>query len=202
MIEQGRSSFLAGQNPNPVFFYCVRDPAEPARSEARTILASLARQLSCIEPGTPLLKPTVDLFTKKETEGFASGRLRVEESLELIVQLVEAYPLTTIVIDALDECNPDDQRVLLKAIEEILRRSSGLVKVFISSRNDHDIVSRLEEYPNLEITSDRNSDDIAVFVKDRTEQLVREKVLLRHNKSPSEMKKLIVDKTIEGAAGM
>ena len=202
IIEDSLRSYHAGHNPNPVFFYCVRNPAEPARSEARAILASLARQLSCIEPGKLLLQPTVDLYTKKEAEAFASGSLRIEESCALILHLVESYPLTTIVIDALDECSPEGRHRLLKALNKILLESSSLVKIYVSSRDDGDIVTRLQNYPNLEITSDRNSDDIASFVKDQTEQLIDDGALLWLSDSQDEMKALIITKIIEGAMGM
>jgi hypothetical protein len=106
------------------------------------------------------------------------------------------------VIDALDECDPGKRRDLLKALEKILQESSGLVKIFVSSRDDHDIVSRLQHYPNLEIKSDRNSDDIAVFVKEQTERLINEGELLQYSESQTEMKDLIVKWVIKGASGM
>jgi hypothetical protein len=202
VIEDALNSSDAGHNPQPVFFYSSRNRAEPGRSDPDTILASLARQLSSLEPGKPLLKPTLDLYKKKEVEGFASGLLRMEESCTLIIQLIEQYPVTTIVIDALDECNPEKRFDLLKSLGKILRESSALVKIFVSSRDDHDIVFRLQRYPNLEIKSDRNSNDIAAFVKDRTEQLIEEGELLQYSDSQTEMKELIVEMVIQGAGGM
>lgn len=195
-------SFKAGNNPQPVFFYCSRNPAEPTRSDPTSILASLARQLSSLGPGKPLLKPTVDLFEKEEAEGFASGQLQIEESCQLIMQLIELYPQTTVIIDAMDECNPTTRLQLLKALENVLQASSSLVKVFVSSRDDQDIVLRLSNYPNLEINSQRNSDDIVRFVKDEVERLIQDGKLLRHSSSQAEMKKLVTDRVIEGATGM
>ncbi|OCK86545.1 ankyrin, partial [Cenococcum geophilum 1.58] len=202
VVEDAFNSLHAGRNPQPVYFYCSRNTAEPGRSDPKAILASLAKQLSFLEPGKPLLKPTVDLYKQKEAEDFASGGLQIEESYALIIQLVEQYPLTTIVIDALDECDPGKRLDLLKALEKILRESSGLVKIFVSSRDDHNIVIRLQRYPNLEIKSDRNSDDIVVFVKDQTERLIEDGKLLRCSDSQTEMKELIVKKVIAGANGM
>jgi hypothetical protein len=202
VIEDALARYKAGDSPQPVFFYCSRNPAEPARSDPQAVLASLARQLSCLEPGKPLLKPTVSLFEEKEAEGFASGSLQMDESLQLILQLIEQYPITTIVIDAMDECNPEKRHELLKALEKILQNSSSLVKIFVSSRNDQDIVLRLRHYPNLEIDSQRNGDDIARFVNKQTQQLVQDGKLLQYSNSKTEMKKLIVDKVIEGAVGM
>ncbi|CAI6331083.1 unnamed protein product [Periconia digitata] len=202
VIQDAMARYEAGNTPHPVFFYCSRNPTEPTRSDPQAILASLARQLSCIEPGKPLLKPTVDLFSKSEDEQFASGSLQMEESFDLVLQLIEQYPVVTIVIDAMDECNPDKRHELLKALEQILQRSSTLVKIFVSSRNDQDLVLRLQHYPNLEIDSRRNSDDIARFVEANVEQLIQDGNLLQYSDSRVDMKKLIVDKVIEGADGM
>jgi hypothetical protein len=74
--------------------------------------------------------------------------------------------------------------------------------MFVSSRDDHDIVFRLQRYPNLEIKSDRNGNDIAAFVMDRTEQLIEDGELLQYSDSQTEMKELIVNQVIEGASGM
>lgn len=202
LIEEALERYKAGDSPQPVFFYCSRNPAEPERSDPRAILASLARQLSYLEPGKPLLRPTVSLFQEMEAEGFASGPLQMDESLKLILQLIAQYPMATIVIDALDECDPDKRHGLLKALEQILQNSPSLVKIFVSSRNDQDIVLRLQHYPQLEIDSQRNGDDIRQFVKDQTEQLVLDRKLLRYSTSRVEMQELIVNEVIKGAAGM
>lgn len=202
VIEDALRGFHSGQNIRPVYFYCSRNRAEPGRSDPSNILASIARQLSSLEPGKPLLSPTIDLYRKKEVEGFMSGPMSLDESCSLIIELTAQYPLTIIVVDALDECERQKQRDLLKALERILQESSGLVKVFVSSRNDQDFVLRLKHYPNLEITSEKNGSDIALFVQTETERLVREGSLLQYSDCPIEMKNLIVKKVTDGARGM
>jgi hypothetical protein len=47
------------------------------------------------------------------------------------------------------------------------------VKIFVSSRDDQDIVLELCRYLNLEIASHRNSDDIARFVNAEVERLTK-----------------------------
>ncbi|KAF2796410.1 hypothetical protein K505DRAFT_415804, partial [Melanomma pulvis-pyrius CBS 109.77] len=202
VIEDALKSFKDGNNPPPVFFYCSRNPAEPTRSDPKAILASLARQLSSLEPGKPLLQPSINLYSKEEAEGFASGHLQVEESCGLIMQLIGLYPQTTVIIDAMDECDPTTRLDLLRALERILQQSPSLVKVFVSSRDDQDIALELSGYPNLVINSQRNSDDIAQFVKAEVERLIQAKKLLRYSANQTEMKNMIIDKVIEGATGM
>ena len=202
VIEDAMRRSKAGRGPPPVYFYCSRNPAEPQRSEAAAIFSSIVRQLSCAEPGHPLLPPVVEIYEKKG-QGFSSHGLRIEDSCNVIKELIEYYPVTTIVIDALDECNAEERGMLLDAIEGLLQDSSlGLLKVFLSSRDDQDITCTLREYPNLDLVSSRNSADIEAFVRDETNMLVKKRRLLRHSNAKGALKTLIVDKVSRGADGM
>lgn len=202
VIEDAHNSFQAGNSPQPVYFYCSRNPTESARSDPQAILASFARQLSSTRPGKPLLQPPIDLYNKEKTEGFVSGQPQLEQSLKLIMQLIELYPQTTIIVDALDECNPATRLDLLRALEHLLQQSCSLVKIFVSSRNDQDIVMQLNGYLNLEIDSRRNSNDIAQFVNAEVERLIKDGKLLRNSKSKDGMKKMIIRRVTEDAAEM
>ena len=195
-------AFNTGQSPPSAYFYCSQNTAEPTRSSPDIIIASVARQLSCLQPGFPLLNPAIAIYKKREAEGFASGSLRIDESSALIIQLIESYPLTTIVIDALDECDPGKRSDLLETLETILQESSQLVKIFVSSHDDQDIVRHLQEYPNLNIASDRNMNDIALFVRAETQGLIRKRKLLRYSSNQKELMESIIDQITEGANGM
>ena len=106
-----------------------------------------------------------------------------------------------IIIDALDERNPDTRCELLKSLESILQESS-LVKTFVSSRDDQDIVWHLQNYPSLELLSDRNSNDIAAFVKSETRRLIMKGALLRFSKNKEELQQVIIDRVTKDANGM
>ena len=201
VIEDALKRFNAGQGPPPVYFYCSRNAAEAERSDPAVVLGSIARQLASSQPGRPLLGPVVEKW-KKKGQGFSSNGLQAEESCDLIVELTEQYPITTIVIDALDECVPEKRQTLLDALENILQDSMGLVKIFVSSRDDQDLVCTLREYPNLDIISDRNTVDIESFVRTETENLVRKRRLLRNSNARDELKALIIDRVSKGADGM
>jgi hypothetical protein len=166
------------------------------------ILASLARQLSVDGPAQSLLQPSIQLYKEKEVQGFASGSLSIKESCNLIVRLTERSSQTVLVIDALDECSPETRSDLLDALKAIIDASKKTVKIFISSRNDQDIVFHLTHHPNLEISSDRNSNDITRFVIKEAKRLIIAGKLLRHSTSRTEMEELIVREVIKGASGM
>lgn len=201
VVEDAMKRVDAGQGPPPVYFYCSRNAAEAERSNPAVVLGSISRQLASLQPDLPLLGLIVEKW-KKKGEGFNSNGLQIEESCELIVELIEQYSMTTIVVDALDECDPENRQCLLDAFENILQDSMGLVKIFLSSRDDQDIVCTLREYPNLDITSDRNTVDIESFVRTETERLVRKRRLLRNSNAREELKALIIDQVSKGADGM
>jgi hypothetical protein len=149
VIAEAMREFKAGMCPQPVFFYCSRNPAELSRSDPQKILASLARQLSCPAPGAALLRPLLDIYKEDEDTGFASGSPQVKDSSALILKLLDNYPMTTIVIDAMDECDPLKRIELLSSLEMFLRESASLIKIFITSRDDQDLRIQLQGYPNL-----------------------------------------------------
>jgi hypothetical protein len=141
-------------------------------------------------------------YNTHQEDGFAAGSLRLQETRKLILQLAERYPSVTIIIDALDECNPTTRKDLLAAIEFILRESSCLIKIFVSSRDDQDIVYRLRGYPNLELSSDRNSHDIAKFVESETSLLIENGSLLAFSRIKEKLQQKIVREVVSGASGM
>lgn len=188
--------------PQPVYFYCSRSNQETTRSDPRAILASLARQMSSLKPGAPILPPSLLLYRRKEVDGFASGSISIDESTNLIVSLTDYYAVSTIIVDALDECNPESRYQLLDALEDILQRSSGLVKIFVSSREEGDLVCELREYPSLRISSDKNSKDIELFVRTETTRLLKAGKLLRNSQAKDDLKEKIMTRLLEGANGM
>ena len=201
IIEDMVKRFQASQSALPVYFYCARTAAEPERSNPNSVLASILRQLSCVQPDAPLLSPVIEKY-KRQGEGFKSKGLDIEDSRDLIIRLVEDYDMTIIVVDALDECDPNMRQDLLDAFEHILRESAGLVKIFVSSRNDQDIVYTLRDYPNLDIVSNMNTADIEAYVMIETQKLVKSGQLLRNSRAKEEMTALIVDHVSSGADGM
>lgn len=202
VIEDALAAFAKHQSPPPAYFYCSRNTAEPGRSDPNSVLRSLARQLSCLEPSLPLLGPTVAAYKTQEEQAFAAKSLQLRETCSLILNLVEHYPAVTMIIDALDECNPATRKDLLGAMELILRESPSLVKIFVSSRDDQDIVYKLQGYPSLQLSSDRNSGDIAQFVESETNSLIASANLLLFSTRKDELRQKIIREVTNGAGGM
>lgn len=160
VIDQLRST------EHVAYFYCMRNPAEPERADCDRILACMVRQLACGSRGSAILDPVRLKYENaiKGLEGFEDQAWTSDESTQVLIQLTNMYPSVILVVDALDEVNPMDRPDLLDALSKIVQESESLVKIFISSRDNMDIVMRLKNLPNLYIHADENSEDINAFV--------------------------------------
>ncbi|KAI1325809.1 hypothetical protein F5Y16DRAFT_253655 [Xylariaceae sp. FL0255] len=202
VIEDAINAFKSKQAPSPAYFYCSRNPAEPGRSDPEKILASIVRQLSSSERGKPLISPTIKTYEANEEEGFPTDGLQLQDSYDLLLKILDNYPTAMIVIDALDECDPRTRQALLDRLSGILRSSNTLVKIFVSSRNDQDIVYNLRDYPTLEISSDLNRNDIHRFVECETYRLIDQGKLLRSSQNQNVLRQKIVEVISAGAHDM
>jgi hypothetical protein len=187
---------MADYGPSLAYFYCAQNKAEKERSDPTEILRSLVRQLS-MKAGR-VHSVIADIYKERGANGFARGPLSFQECLDLIIRL--ATQDTMIVIDALDECDAQLRHTLLSGLTKIVKEVSG-IKLFVSSRDDKDIVLRLEDSPNLYITAERNAGDIHAFIQSELSQAIEEKRLL--NGHPSEELVERITKTLtEKSQGM
>lgn len=184
------------------YFYCMRNPAEPQRANPDEILRSLVKQLASNKD--TIREPVALLYRemKKEAEkdGGEPEQLGVAETTKLLIAL-SRHESMTIIIDALDECDSDRRYELLESLDYIIQHASKAVKVFVSSRNDGDIVCRLENSPNVTIQATDNEQDIGHFVQVEVERAVRNKRLLQGAVS-EELKKTIIKSLNKKAQGM
>jgi hypothetical protein len=148
------------------------------------------------------LSPAIKTYQSQEDEGFSGGPLQLQDSYKLLLEILDSYPTATIIIDALDECHPETRQKLIEKLEDVLRKSSTLVKIFISSRDDHDITFKLRDYSALEISSNLNSVDIDRFVKCETELLIKQGKLLQSSQRQDELSQKIIHQVSSEAHGM
>ena len=125
----------------------------------------------------------------------------MDETLKLIIDVINTYSSVTIVIDALDECNVDTRSTFLRALKDISKESATPVKILVSSRDDGDILFLLNDSLQVRIGEEDNAVDIERFVHHQVEECIRKKEILRGGVS-EELRQLLIDKLIEGAKGM
>lgn len=180
----------AGTHGPVVYFYCNRNDEQ--RRDPTIIMQALVRQLSVALPGLP--NALVVEYDKRVDRGL--GTLEFQECIDFVVTLLDIHPQTTIVIDALDESNPDERWKLIEALTTIVCSSATLVKIFISSRDDVDIKLHFEKVPNIYIDLRDNSGDIARFVRREVTLSIEKSIFLRGNVTDKFKEEIIT--TIEG----
>lgn len=162
------------------------------------------RQLSYSGSDPPFRGSVQTTYDQREKEakekGFSPRVPTLQESVDLIHSITENHP-AIIFIDALDECDHTRRHELLEALDAIIHESSSQVKVFVSSRDDNDIVCHLTNSPNVYIRASDNGLDIERFVRSEVDQAVKTKRLLSGRVS-EELKRRITTTLIDGAQGM
>jgi hypothetical protein len=114
----------------------------------------------------------------------------------LLLDLVNTYPRTTLVLDALDECEKHERLELIAILDHVLAEALNPVKIFISSRPDGDIKEKLKDRANIGINATDNQDDISRFVNSE---------IIKHTgwrKLPAQLQTQIVETLQEKSQGM
>lgn len=201
VVDTLRNAKTSGSREALAFFYCDRN--DPENSTPETVLRAIVKQLSSLEQDSDLLKPIVDKYERAKKAGDDSEPLDLDECRELIIQMLSSYPQTNIIIDALDECHHGTRSQLISALTAIMESApdTNLVKIFISSRDDDDIVMKLSKLPNIRIDSSDNCEDIGKFIRSEVQNRIDNRELLRGNVS-SDLRAHVIDTLIQRADGM
>ncbi|KAI5460114.1 hypothetical protein BGZ63DRAFT_406059 [Mariannaea sp. PMI_226] len=157
----------SGANQGLAYFYCQRQ--DENRRQPKSILRSFVRQLaSPFGRREAIHQALKGLPRKLRDEG---EELNMAMCQELLISLIKSYSRTTIILDALDECDPESRDQLMECLDELTTQCREL-QVFISSRTDPDIRLHFCSKPIIHIQATDNQDDIETFVQD---QLRRDK---------------------------
>ncbi|TEY50625.1 hypothetical protein BOTCAL_0275g00140 [Botryotinia calthae] len=189
------------------YFYCSRNTAEPERANPEEVLRSILEQVSSNTANLPIRKPVVELYKnlKEENRGLLPQEsLSLDETTEVLLKILQVDPFY-VVIDALDECDPGERYNLIESLKTIIDESANVVKVFISSRRDYDIVSQLKESPWISIQPSHISKDIEDYVKKEVSEAIEKKRIVKGRLIPEEKKEIeqkITQALIEGSQGM
>lgn len=150
------------------YFYCSKTDSEPERASADNILRSLLRQLAITGTKQPAIRDFLSTeFDRRSKSARLSGldlpRLRPQECINLIMELANDDPIT-VIIDAIDEVRIDDRVFLFDALKRILSKAANVVKLFITSRTDKEILSALPLAKPLALSSSLVRQDMRNFI--------------------------------------
>ncbi|KAL8657729.1 MAG: hypothetical protein Q9226_001628 [Calogaya cf. arnoldii] len=186
------------------YFYCTRDEAEKARADPDEIVRAILKQLSCFDASQPIHAAVLRELKKRQQDadedGLDPSRFSLQECIDLVLEIADQLPIV-VMVDALDECDPLKRHGLLHALRYIVQNSNSLVKVIVSSRDDSDIVCRLNHVPNVYISSDDNGDDVDRYVEQELDKAIDEQRLLQGRVSTS-LRQRILDELRSRTHGM
>ncbi|GFF93905.1 putative ankyrin repeat protein [Aspergillus lentulus] len=174
------------------FFYC--DKTEPNYGQALSIFQSYMHQLSTTARNPGSIQTRLKEKCKKAQD--AGSTLRFDACKQQILESLNLYTKTTLVLDAFDECDPESRGELADALKSLLLLSKNTVKVFISSRPDPDIQCELEGCTSVSIQASSNQLDIQNFLEEELEKLAKTTACIRR------LKTAIVDKLLARCQGM
>ncbi|KAH7312623.1 hypothetical protein B0I35DRAFT_59726 [Stachybotrys elegans] len=155
-------STLAKSHTNEGLAFFYSSHAERDRGDCLMVLRSFVRQLSAPAGAQGFLHRDLRELHRRSIE--RESQWTIALCVEWLTKLVGFYHRTTLVLDALDECPYDQRRELLNTLI-LLAKPERRVKIFITSRPEGDIRRRLINLPNVEISADRNSEDVAKLVE-------------------------------------
>ncbi|RDW58456.1 hypothetical protein BP5796_12386 [Coleophoma crateriformis] len=162
IIDDIESALRTSQNNEGfAYFYCNRNEAQ--RRDPLAVLRSFVRQLSTTINEEHSMQTQLKQFCfQNQMKGC---ELSKGECKELLLNFINIYPKTTLVLDALDECETKERDFLIEVFDQFVEKSTKLVKIFVSSRPESDIRARFQSKTNIEITTQDNYDDISRFVE-------------------------------------
>ncbi|KXG50107.1 uncharacterized protein PGRI_060740 [Penicillium griseofulvum] len=179
-------------NEGFAFFYCRQ--GEESRSQPQSILQSFVRQLSTNANNPESVQ--INLRDAVNTARDKGTNFRLQQCKEQILVSLNVYTKSTLVIDALDECDPDTRDELVEALSSFIQDAENPVRIFISSRPDPEIATELQRSPNIGIQAGDNQDDIQKYLDVELDKRAKTVTILKR------MKEEIMDTLLERANGM
>ena len=133
-------------------------------TDCSRILRSLAIQLIRREPAL-----ATHLCTEYVHKGVSAS---VAQLRKVLSDLLGALPPAQILVDGLDECDPDSHAQILAELLTFSNPSTRLAKVLISSREGGVISRKLRQKPTLSLREEPESveNDIENFIKTTLQQ--------------------------------
>lgn len=124
-----------------------------------------------------LPEPVLTVYSERRDNGQLSGELHPNQCRDLIIALSKGFPKTTIVVDALDECDENTRETLFLILKQIIT-STKRVRIFVSSRNHEDIQRMLGEFPNHYLDATDNVEDIKTYIRSELDRCAARKPIL------------------------
>ena len=178
------------------YFYCDRNQFN--HRSGMSVLSSLVLQLSVFKDSGAIHPSLIRLYRYNKELGLTASGIEVEESRNLICQMLGIYLHTTIIIDGIDECDEASRSEIIEVLHGIIRKSISPVKILVSSRPEEDIEYHFWNGLKIGITSIDSKGDIAKFVTSEIQSWPAH----WHHKVPSTLKDEICEMLVQNSNGL
>ncbi|KAK1969034.1 hypothetical protein LY78DRAFT_678825 [Colletotrichum sublineola] len=151
------------------FFYYSKNNKDVTDDPVTNVLRSFLRQLAQVPHyANGIFDDLASLCRKmeKSQQAFTPDLCR-----DKILRLVNALPRTILVLDSLDELEPQHMQEIISFFVNLVNTSERPVKIFVSSRFTTDIYNEVNKANNKPMRMDiaaKNQGDIKRFVLERT----------------------------------
>lgn len=88
-----------------------------------------------------------------------------------IRNVVATYKATSIVIDGLDECDPESREAILTFLMELTHRAATTVRILVASRHTPDTARILDGCERLNVDVDSSHGDIVKYVEEEVHKM-------------------------------
>lgn len=170
---------------------------------ATAVVRSLLKQLAFRHDANRIHGLVHDEFWKRKKDADGEGvELLVptlNESVDLLLKILRDGP-ATVIIDGLDELENGLDSLLI-ALKHVIEKSTHLLKIMISSRDETRVASHLRKFPQVTVTALDNSRDIAIFIEATLDTAIQERRLLQGNVS-LDLRELIIATLERGSSSM
>ncbi|KAK4694419.1 hypothetical protein P7C71_g3166, partial [Lecanoromycetidae sp. Uapishka_2] len=170
------------------FFFCSNDKAgtgraeDFSRSDPEEALRAIVSQIAVSQESRSAATIVQEMYAALGPHSDKHRRLSYPECVDILVAISKEMPIM-IILDALDELDQDKSPALLRYLQDVIDRSPGKVKVFISTRSFPAIANELSEDQSIEVTAENNGDDVRAFIKQTLQDRIDEGAILNGNVS-------------------
>ncbi|UKZ83829.1 hypothetical protein TrVFT333_011642 [Trichoderma virens FT-333] len=164
VIDYVKQALEASQHDEGfAYFYCNR--SGPSMQDPIVVLRSFVRQLA----GKAFDEPDViqsSLVQKCRTAKREGRDLGYKDCRDLILESLNLYSKTTIILDALDESDITTYN-LCTILIEMMEKSRKPVKIFVSSRPDREYLKAFEDRCIITVDASKQQADIERFLGEK-----------------------------------
>jgi len=194
VVEDISLRYPTSQRTGVTFAYCsYKDPK--TSKDPTAFLASFVLQLA--RQREELFRPLKDLYTTHSRDARTPN---FSTLCEVFRSIVAYYDALFVIFDALDEC---EQRAdYMKFLQELVcnvGRSSCCIKLFVTSRREHDIQRAFSTTPKVEVAAEKVQHDIDSFVKHEIQERKNEGHLALNN---PDLEARVIESLCSRASGM